>query len=93
MPLYEYRCSKCNNLFQLMEKITISNESRACPKCGGEAKKIISLSSFHLKGGGWYVTDYKRKSSGDSANKESACSQGSSDDPSRSSTCPATETN
>lgn len=92
MPLYEYRCSKCNNLFQLMEKISASNESRRCPKCGGEAKKIISLSSFHLKGGGWYVTDYKGKSNGNSANKESACSAASPESP-KCATCPASETN
>ncbi|MCB4204045.1 zinc ribbon domain-containing protein [Deferribacterales bacterium Es71-Z0220] len=91
MPLYEYRCSKCNNLFQLMEKISALNESRKCPKCGGDSKKIISLSSFHLKGGGWYVTDYKGKSNGNSANKESACSAASSESP-KCASCPASET-
>jgi len=75
-----------------MEKISASNESRRCPKCGGEAKKIISLSSFHLKGGGWYVTDYKGKSNGNSANKESACSAASPESP-KCATCPASETN
>jgi predicted nucleic acid-binding Zn ribbon protein len=74
-----------------MEKISASNESRKCPKCGGESKKIISLSSFHLKGGGWYVTDYKGKSNGNSANKESACSAASSESP-KCASCPASET-
>lgn len=90
MPLYEYRCTKCDNLFQLMEKLSDSSEIRKCPKCRQDAKKIISLSSFHLKGGGWYVTDYKGKSNGNSANKEASCSSASPDSP-KCNSCPASE--
>jgi predicted nucleic acid-binding Zn ribbon protein len=34
-----------------------------CPGCGGKVSKIISNCSFHLKGSGWYVTDYKKSGS------------------------------
>jgi predicted nucleic acid-binding Zn ribbon protein len=33
----------------------------ACPECGGSVSKLMSMNSFHLKGSGWYVTDYARK--------------------------------
>lgn len=65
MPLYEYKCSKCSKVFVLMEKVSSEVELRNCPECNGTAKKIISQTSFHLKGGGWYVTDYKGSSSKD----------------------------
>lgn len=62
MPLYEYKCPDCSKVFVLMEKTSSEGEVRTCPRCGGNSKKIISQTSFHLKGGGWYVTDYKGSS-------------------------------
>ncbi len=72
MPIYEYQCKKCSEVFELFESINSKNETRKCPKCGGEGKRIISLSNFQLKGSGWYVTDYKGKNAG--ATKE--CEKG-----------------
>ena len=57
MPIYEYRCSKCGKTIEIMQKFSDLPLSR-CPSCSGKISKIISNCSFHLKGTGWYVTDY-----------------------------------
>jgi putative FmdB family regulatory protein len=64
MPIYEYECQKCERVTEAMQKFSDAPLTH-CPKCQGDLKKLISQSTFHLKGGGWYVTDYARK--GDSA--------------------------
>ena len=56
MPIYEYQCKKCGQ-FEVMQKITEAHLKR-CPTCRGKVTKLISNTSFHLKGSGWYVTDY-----------------------------------
>ncbi|MCX8034347.1 MAG: zinc ribbon domain-containing protein [Thermodesulfovibrio sp.] len=62
MPIYEYECTNCNKIHEVIQKF--SDESlKNCPICGGELRKLISQSSFILKGSGWYVTDYARKNS------------------------------
>ncbi len=57
MPIYEYRCEKCQHQFDLLQKIT-DEPVKECPECGGPVSKLISSTSFILKGSGWYVTDY-----------------------------------
>jgi len=57
MPIYEYKCTKCNEQFEVMQKMS-DDPLTECTKCGGELKKLITGTSFVLKGGGWYVTDY-----------------------------------
>lgn len=57
MPIYEYSCSKCAHTFEEWEKDFLDKELD-CPKCGALAKRLISNTSFILKGSGWYVTDY-----------------------------------
>ena len=59
MPTYEYQCQKCGT-FETTQKITDKPLSK-CPTCKGKVKKLISNTSFQLKGTGWYVTDYARK--------------------------------
>ena len=68
MPIYEYRCSECEREFEVTQRIT-EDPLRECVFCSGKVRKLISRSSFHLKGSGWYVTDYARKS-GDNGSKE-----------------------
>ncbi|MFY9396841.1 MAG: FmdB family zinc ribbon protein [Desulfomonilia bacterium] len=60
MPIYEYKCLKCNREFEAVQKFSDA-PIRHCSACGGPVKKLISHSSFHLKGSGWYLTDYARK--------------------------------
>lgn len=74
MPIYEYECLKCRKSHELMQKFS-DPPLTVCPDCGGEVKKLISSTSFVLKGSGWYVTDYARKGSdkpGEPAKKEGA---------------------
>ncbi len=61
MPIYEYKCSKCGEVFEAFQKISDEPLSR-CKFCGGKVEKLISHSSFQLKGAGWYLTDYAKKS-------------------------------
>lgn len=58
MPIYEYRCSKCNKVFEEWTHHFDSPEHKVCPECGGDAERIISDTTFILKGQGWYVTEY-----------------------------------
>ncbi|MFC1821227.1 FmdB family zinc ribbon protein [Thermodesulfobacteriota bacterium] len=60
MPIYEYGCSKCGQQMEVMQKFSDPPITR-CEKCNGRVKKLISQSTFHLKGTGWYVTDYASK--------------------------------
>lgn len=57
MPVYEYQCSGCGHIEEVFQKISES-PLEVCPRCNGKLKKIMSQSTFHLKGSGWYVTDY-----------------------------------
>lgn len=58
MPIYEYQCPSCGHAFDHMQKV--SDPSPGCPACGGAVQKRVSQTSFQLKGGGWYVTDYSK---------------------------------
>lgn len=57
MPIYEYCCKDCEQIFEEWQK-NHDDISVNCPVCGGEAERIISNTTFVLKGTGWYVTDY-----------------------------------
>nr|HID59775.1 zinc ribbon domain-containing protein [Desulfobacterales bacterium] len=61
MPIYEYRCTKCGRIEEVLQKFSDKPLS-TCKYCSGKLQKIISHSTFHLKGTGWYVTDYANKS-------------------------------
>ncbi len=56
MPLYEYECDKCHEKFEQL--VLIDENPPPCPKCGGETQKIVSQSTFQLKGGGWAKDGY-----------------------------------
>ncbi len=57
MPVYEYQCEACGQLEEAFQKIS-EPPLDTCSSCKGHLKKLISQSTFHLKGSGWYVTDY-----------------------------------
>ena len=78
MPIYEYRCDECGQECELFRNITDSG-TPSCKSCNGPMKKLISRSSFHLKGTGWYVTDYAGKKPSDQEEKKEATSASSSD--------------
>ncbi len=64
MPLYEYQCASCGR-FEVIRKFS-DKALKKCPTCGKKIEKLASAPAFHLKGTGWYVTDYAKKSNGDS---------------------------
>jgi putative FmdB family regulatory protein len=57
MPIYEYQCAACGQVVERWQKISDAPLTQ-CPACGGSLHKIISSCAFHLRGSGWYVTDY-----------------------------------
>jgi len=64
MPLYEYQCETCGASFELLRRIT-DDSAPQCPSCSSmDVHRLVSQSSFVLKGTGWYVTDYARKNNG-----------------------------
>lgn len=56
MPIYEYECPQCEKVFEEWGKSGDSHKN--CPVCGTDSPRIISRTSFVLKGDGWYVSDY-----------------------------------
>ncbi|MBV5317583.1 MAG: zinc ribbon domain-containing protein [Desulfobulbaceae bacterium] len=61
MPVYEYECGGCEKVFEVQQRIA-DGPLTACPVCGGEVRKLISMSSFQLKGSGWYNDGYSGRS-------------------------------
>lgn len=57
MPIYEYKCKACGNEFEYRQRISDPPMSE-CESCGGGLEKLISRSSFLLKGSGWYKDLY-----------------------------------
>jgi len=66
MPIYEYECTKCGAMEEIFQKLSEKPRLK-CKHCSGKLHKLISQSSFHLKGTGWYVTDYANKPSSSSS--------------------------
>ncbi len=87
MPLYEYRCKGCGEVSEFLQRFD-DPPKETCPKCKGELERLLSAPAFHLKGSGWYKTDYaggkdakkgsedggdsKEKSSSDSKSEKSS---------------------
>lgn len=76
MPIYEYNCPKCGE-FEVTQRIT-ENALKKCPTCKSKIERVMSRTSFILKGTGWYVTDYA-KSGGDKSKVESSKSESKPD--------------
>lgn len=70
MPIYEYECLKCGKTSEAMQKFSDPPLSE-CDHCHGQLRKLISMSTFHLKGSGWYTTDYAGKNQSTSAPRSS----------------------
>ncbi|MGX9367018.1 FmdB family zinc ribbon protein [Desulfoplanes sp. PS50] len=60
MPIYEYCCEDCGHIFEEWQS-GFEERQFPCPICTGDSKRIVSHTSFVLKGSGWYVTDYSNK--------------------------------
>ena len=75
MPTYEYECPKCPRVFEVRQRISEKPLER-CDVCGGPVRRLLSPSTFILKGGGWYVTDYPSESRKKAMKAESSSSTG-----------------
>jgi len=63
MPIYEYRCTACQHKLESLQKFSDA-PLVVCPHCGRDAlTKLVSAAGFHLKGSGWYQTDFKNSGS------------------------------
>jgi putative FmdB family regulatory protein len=63
MPLYEYKCHSCGKTFEVIQKFA-DEPLKTHPECGGEVERLLSAPAFHLKGTGWYATDYGKGNAG-----------------------------
>jgi|SRR6185437_5995664 len=62
MPLYEYKCHSCGKTFEVIQKFA-DEPLKVHPECGGTVERLLSAPAFHLKGTGWYATDYGKGNS------------------------------
>jgi putative FmdB family regulatory protein len=75
VPTYEYECPKCPRVFEVRQRIS-EKPLETCEVCGGPVHRLLSASTFILKGGGWYVTDYPSESRKKAMKAESSSSTG-----------------
>jgi putative FmdB family regulatory protein len=71
MPIYEYECTRCGKVEEAFQRFSDKPLAK-CRHCSGKLHKLVSQSSFHLKGSGWYVTDYANKSKNTSTKPQKA---------------------
>ena len=62
MPIYEFRCTECDEISEEMLSFRDKTKTIKCPICNNKSEKIMSLGSFHLKGSGWYKDGYGKRS-------------------------------
>lgn len=76
MPIFDYHCEACGHTFDVLQKAG-EGALRKCPKCGKlKLKKQLAAPNFHLKGSGWYKTDFKDKSAKKDGDKAASKSEG-----------------
>lgn len=78
MPIYEYRCTKCGDHIEIIQKMG-DRLLRKCRECGGKLDKLVSRAAFQLKGGGWYSEGYSKGGSKKSEPKKDSASKDSAD--------------
>lgn len=72
MPIYKYECKSCGHIFEDLRGFNDPNPD-ACPECEqAQIERLISGGNFHLKGSGWYVTDYGGSSTGNSSSSSAS---------------------
>lgn len=84
MPIYEYQCGACGHQFDKLQKFSDAPLTQ-CPECGKDTlEKLISAAAFHLKGSGWYKTDYAPKVKSESKDADASKTDASKSDASKS---------
>lgn len=82
MPIYPYSCEQCGHEFEVLQKIS-EDPLKECPQCGQSSlRKRLTAPAFHLKGTGWYETDFKNagKDKDTKDKSEKAGSEGKKED-------------
>lgn len=81
MPLYEYKCAKCGDVFEVIQKFADAPLSLH-DNCGGAVERLLSSPALQFKGSGWYINDYARNGGGskekDKSSKDSGAAKESS---------------
>ena len=80
MPLYEYECESCGKRTETLQRLD-DPPLAECPHCGGRMRKLFSAPAFHLKGSGWYISDYARKGAGKGADTGKQGEKGAAGEP------------
>jgi len=75
MPIYEYKCDKCEEVFEVRQKFS-DEPLTTHEQCGGSVHRLLSAPAFQFKGSGWYITDYARAGS---SKKDSVAGESKSD--------------
>jgi putative FmdB family regulatory protein len=78
MPLYEYKCEGCGEVFEVQQKFA-DEPLTVHEKCGGHLERLISAPALQFKGSGWYVTDYAKGGNGGASKTAGSESKSSSD--------------
>src|ERR1041384_5993747 len=97
MPLYEYKCERCGDVFEVMQKFSDA-PVEVHEGCGGHVERLLSAPALQFKGTGWYITDYARQSgngkdAGKSESKDTAASTDTKKtEPTKPATTPSTST-
>jgi putative FmdB family regulatory protein len=73
VPVYEYRCKKCNKEFEYTQRMA-DPPKKKCEACGGVLERLISQTSFQLKGSGWYKDLYSSPKTDTSSSSSDAAS-------------------
>ena len=76
MPIYEYRCEKCGDSFDVLQRMS-DDPLVTCEKCGGTLRKVLHPVAIHFKGSGFYTTDYG-KGSGHRGGRDGSAGAGES---------------
>jgi putative FmdB family regulatory protein len=72
MPIYEYRCSSCGHQQEFLQKVSDAPQT-VCTACGKATfTKMLTAAGFHLKGSGWYATDFRNKGSAPAKSTEAS---------------------
>jgi putative FmdB family regulatory protein len=69
MPLYEYQCTKCHEVCEVLQKAK-DKPPEKCPKCGAPVVKRVSSPAIQFKGTGWYITDYAKKNTSPAGHRD-----------------------
>ncbi|MFQ5507820.1 MAG: FmdB family zinc ribbon protein [Leptospirillia bacterium] len=69
MPIYEYKCTACGHIFDVIQKVSDA-PLNTCPECGDKLEKCVSSPALQFKGSGFYITDYPNKSTAASGGKK-----------------------